>query len=68
MLKALDLSGVRLEEAVFVGDTAIDINTAAAAGVRFVCVSWGLRPREELRAAELIVDTADELARVLFRE
>ena len=66
VLKALELSGVAKEEAVFVGDTSIDIRTAAAADIRFVCVSWGLRPREELLGASVIVDTADELARALF--
>jgi phosphoglycolate phosphatase len=67
LLKALQLSGVDQENAVFVGDTSIDIQTAAAAGIRFVCVSWGLRPRDELRDATLIVDTADALEQALFR-
>jgi phosphoglycolate phosphatase len=67
VLKALELSGARMENAVFVGDTPIDINTAAAAGIRFVCVSWGLRPRSELRDASVIVDSAEELERALFQ-
>lgn len=64
--RVLELASVRLEDAIFVGDTPIDINTAKAAGIRFVCVSWGLRPREELSEAELIVDTAEELERAIF--
>lgn len=66
VFRALELSGVALKDAVFVGDTSIDIKTAGAAGIRFVCVSWGLRPREELAAAAVIVDTAAELERAIF--
>jgi phosphoglycolate phosphatase len=61
VFKALELAGVRVEDAAFVGDTPIDIETARAAGIRFICVSWGLRPREELAAASLIADTAEAL-------
>jgi phosphoglycolate phosphatase len=64
--RVLELANVRMEDALFIGDTPIDINTAKAAGIRFVCVSWGLRPREELAGAELIVDTAEELEREIF--
>jgi phosphoglycolate phosphatase len=66
VFRALELSGVPLKDAVFVGDTSIDIKTAAAAGIRFVCVSWGLRPRAELAAAEVIVDTSAQLERAIF--
>jgi len=66
LLKAIELSGATVGATVFVGDTSIDIETAAAAGVRFVCVSWGLRPREELRNAAVIVDTASELERAIL--
>lgn len=62
---ALELSGVALSDAIFVGDSPIDIETARNAGIDFVCVSWGLRPREELVSAPRLVDTAEELARVL---
>jgi phosphoglycolate phosphatase len=66
VLRALELSNVRLEDAVFVGDSPIDIRTAKAAGIRFICVSWGLRPRHELTEAPRLVDTAEELAREIF--
>jgi phosphoglycolate phosphatase len=67
VFRALELSGVRREEAVFVGDTPIDIATAKAAGIDFICVSWGLRPRHELLEAPVIVDDADELEEAILR-
>jgi phosphoglycolate phosphatase len=67
VFKALQLSGVTVADAVFVGDSPIDIRTAEAAGIRFIAVSWGLRPRDELQSAPLIVDTAAELERALAR-
>lgn len=37
-------------EALYVGDSAVDMNTAQSAGVDAVGVDWGLRPRAELEA------------------
>lgn len=36
---------------LYLGDTAIDVNTAKGAGMDAVAVLWGLRDREELDAA-----------------
>jgi phosphoglycolate phosphatase len=54
--------GVPAAEVAFVGDTAIDMRTAVAAGMRAVGVAWGFRPLA-LRAtgAEVLVERADEL-------
>lgn len=50
--------GVAPEDCVFVGDSAVDLDTARAAGMRSVGVSWGFRPRAELEACNpwLLVD------------
>ena len=55
--------GITAEEAVFVGDSDVDAQTAINAGVDGICVLWGYRPRkmlEEVGATEF-VETADEL-------
>jgi phosphoglycolate phosphatase len=50
-----------------VGDSATDIATARAAGMRAIGVSWGLRPRQELveAGADAVIDAPVELARWL---
>ncbi|MCI8553419.1 MAG: HAD-IA family hydrolase [Clostridiales bacterium] len=50
-LTALDELGVPAAEALFVGDSNVDIRTARAAGLRSVGVLWGFRSREELEEA-----------------
>jgi phosphoglycolate phosphatase len=67
VFRALELAGVRREDAVFVGDSPIDLRTAAAAGIDFIAVSWGLRPRHELLDATVIVDDVAELEEALLR-
>jgi phosphoglycolate phosphatase len=56
--------GARPEDAIFVGDSRVDVETARAAGVPMVAVTWGFRPREELVAAGAVhfVSTGGELA------
>lgn len=43
--------GARPEDTVFIGDSPTDVRTARHAGLTMVAVTWGFRPREELRAA-----------------
>jgi phosphoglycolate phosphatase len=43
--------GLAPGEVLFVGDTAIDVGTARAAGMIAVGVEWGMRPRAELERA-----------------
>ncbi|MDE5851816.1 MAG: HAD family hydrolase, partial [Alistipes sp.] len=60
-------TGVPRDRALFVGDSGIDMQTARAAGVRSVGVTWGFRSREELRqaGADVLVDRSEELLRLL---
>ena len=59
----LDKAGVSREEAVFVGDSATDMKTAANGGVRSIGVSWGFRPRTDLEqsGAMDIADSVEQL-------
>ena len=49
----LALTGVAKERVLYVGDSGVDMQTAAAAGVRSVGVTWGFRERAELEQAGL---------------
>jgi phosphoglycolate phosphatase len=59
--------GVSPAACAFVGDTAVDMGTARAAGMLAVGVTWGFRDAEELRAqgAQVLASTADELLAAL---
>lgn len=60
VLKEMDVSA---EEAVYVGDSEVDLQTARNAGMDCIIVSWGYRTKEQMKkdGAECIVDTMDEL-------
>lgn len=47
VLKALELLGSSKERAVYVGDSEVDIETAANTGMDCIAVTWGFRTREE---------------------
>jgi len=63
----LSLTGVARERVLYVGDSGVDIETAAAAGVRSVGVTWGFRGRQELveAGARHIVDRPEEIPALL---
>lgn len=62
-LEAIHLLGVEKAEAVYVGDSDVDIMTAKNAGVRCISVTWGFRDAEFLRenGAETLIDRPLEL-------
>lgn len=59
----LQLTGVARPDALYVGDSGVDMQTAANSGVDSIGVSWGFRSRQELEAngAGRIVDRAAEI-------
>ena len=70
VLAALRAMGVAREEAVYVGDTEVDLETARNAGLACAIVGWGFRTDEALLAAgaERIFHSADELRDWLLEE
>lgn len=58
---------VSLENVFYVGDSEVDVQTAAAAGVRLVAVTWGFRSREALLAAgaTTLIDRPEDLLAIL---
>ena len=63
----VELTGTAREDILYVGDSAVDMQTARAAGVRAVGCSWGFRSREELEseAPAAIIDRPEELLTLL---
>ncbi len=55
------------DEAVYIGDSDVDVETAKQAGMDGIFVSWGFRGREFLieHGASCIVDTPKELEKLL---
>lgn len=64
----LRIAGVEHSQAIMVGDSGIDIRTAAAAGIDSIGVAWGFRFAEELyeAGAERVVSSMAELEAVLI--
>ena len=65
----MDKFQVRRSEAVYIGDSEIDIQTAENSGLPCISVDWGFRPVSYLSShgAEVIVSTAAELGREIMR-
>ena len=61
------IPGITSDEVVYVGDSDVDMQTGANAGVRTVGVTWGFRSRAELEAGKpwKIADTAEELGNLI---
>ena len=70
VLAALSHMGIARSDAVYVGDTEVDLETARNAGLACAAVGWGFRTEEELYAAgaERIFRSADELRAWLLEE
>ncbi|HBG26306.1 MAG: hypothetical protein A2Y10_01910 [Planctomycetes bacterium GWF2_41_51] len=66
-LQILDKLGVKPNEAVFVGDSNVDIKTAKAANMKSIGVSWGFRGEAELReaGADFISNEPSELIKLI---
>lgn len=65
---ALEELGVSKEEAVYVGDSEVDLATAKNAGTDCIAVSWGFRDKNMLKSAgaKTIADTPLQLVEMLM--
>ena len=63
LLAAAAAMGERPEDCLYVGDSEVDVLTAARAGMDCASVLWGFRSREELEeaGAKMLFETPEEL-------
>jgi len=59
----LNVAKVDKNEAIYVGDSGVDMQTAKNAGITVVGVTWGFRPRAELEkfSPDYLVDKGEEI-------
>lgn len=64
----ISVSGDGRESVLYIGDSGVDMQTAANAGIEAVAVTWGCRTREELASCSpaYIVDRPEQIAEILF--
>lgn len=65
VLKVLHDLGILREEAVYIGDSDVDLLTAQNSGLDCIAVSWGFRGRTflEKHGAKVIIDAPQEIER-----
>lgn len=62
-LYILEKFNVKKEEAIFVGDSEVDLQTAKNAGIRCLSASWGYKEKEFLAksGANIIINSIEEI-------
>lgn len=65
VLEILRRFEISKNEAVMIGDSNYDIESAKAAGVRIIAVTYGFRPKERLKDADYMIDDFGELTDLL---
>ena len=67
LLRICATLGARPQDALLVGDSAVDLATGKAAGVPVCAVTWGLGERAALASADYLCDTPMEVGELLAR-
>lgn len=60
--------GVEAKDTVYIGDSEVDVETATNSGLDCICVDWGFRDRDFIKAhgGEVIVSYAMEIAEIIL--
>ena len=63
-------TGSTSADTLYVGDSSVDMRTAANSGLRSVAVTWGFRPRKELEenGAMFVIDRPEQLLEIVRTE
>ena len=66
----LDILGVERKKSVYIGDSDVDLQTAANSELDCIAVNWGFRDEKMLRenGAELIVSSPNEIVGIITNE
>lgn len=65
LLEVMKRYGASKDEAVMIGDSSYDIQAARAAGIKVIAVTYGFRSRESLKDADYIINSFDELLKII---
>ena len=67
LFAVLERLGAKKEEALYVGDSDVDIFTAKNAGVRCISVTWGFRDRAFLieNGAQTLIDSPEKILEIV---
>ncbi len=67
---ALDKMGAKKEDAVYIGDSNVDFETAVNSGLDCISVTWGFRTRESLEklGPKFIADAPDEVFDIIMND
>ena len=67
VLAMIKVFGIDLSDAVYIGDSEVDVETAHNAGLDHIIVTWGFRDRPQLEqcGARVFADSPAEVFRLL---
>jgi len=65
----LDIAKTEKQNAIYIGDSGVDMLTAKNSGIEAIGVTWGFRPRTELEEflPKYIVDYPSEILSIIFQ-
>lgn len=68
VMECLKKFALKTEDAVYIGDSEVDVKTAGNAGMDLIIVTWGFRDEEQLKTegAEVFAHTMQELEQQLM--
>lgn len=61
----LDVLGTDKKDAVYIGDTEVDVQTAHNAGLKCIGVMWGFRQGGKIEGADFVVNTPEEILEIV---